>query len=128
VNDPVWLEKAVVLAIHDEQMAEHGGRPGVRDMGLLESALDRPLNMFNYQSPDLVQLAACYGFTLARNHPFADGNKRTSAVVTELFLELNGFRFTATDAAVVTTWLALADGSMDENELVAWLRHNVVGA
>lgn len=125
MTDPIWVDKAIVLAIHDEQIAEHGGGIGVRDIGLLESALDRPINLHNYEDADLIELAASYGFAIARNHAFVDGNKRTSAVVTELFLQMNGLDFVASDNAVVTTWLALADKGMDENEFVAWLRANV---
>lgn len=125
---PIWVDKDIVLAIHDEQIAEHGGAVGVRDIGLSESALQRPVHLFNYQSPDLIELAAAYGFGIARNHPFVDGNKRTSAVVTELFLHLNGFQLTASDAEFVTTWLALADKSTDESEFIAWLRANTAPA
>jgi death-on-curing protein len=128
VTAPVWVDKAIVLAIHDEQIAEHGGAVGVRDIGLLESALDRPLNLYNYESADLIKLAASYGYVIARNHPFVHGNKRTSAVVTELFLDLNGFQLTASDAEIVTIWLALADKSVDENEFAAWLRAKVTSA
>lgn len=124
MSEPVWVDKAIVLAIHDEQIAEHGGPTGVRDIGLLESALDRPINLYNYEHADLIELAASYGYAIARNHPFTDGNKRTSAVVTELFLALNGVTLTASDAAVVTTWVAIADKKMDENEFVSWLRAN----
>jgi death on curing protein len=127
VNDPVWVDKAIVLAIHDEQIAEHGGAKGIREIRLLESALDRPTNLYNYESADLIKLAASYGYAIARNHPFVDGNKRTSAVVTELFLELNRFQLTASDAEVVTTWLAVAD-NMDENEFVTRLRAKVIPA
>lgn len=125
MSEPVWVATATVLAIHDEQLAEHGGLPGIRDMGLLESALGRPQNLFHYEGLDLIELAAAYGYALAKNHPFNDGNKRVSAVVTELFLALNGADLIASDAAIVQTWLALASGTMDENEVVAWLRENV---
>jgi death-on-curing protein len=125
VSEPVWVATATVLAIHDEQLAEHGGLPGIRDMGMLESALGRPQNLFHYEGLDLIELAAAYGYALAKNHPFNDGNKRVSAVVTELFLALNGADLIAPDAAIVQTWLALASGTMDENEFVAWLRENV---
>jgi death-on-curing protein len=128
VTDPVWVDKAIVLAIHEEQIAEHNGGVGVRDLGLLDSALDRPINLFKYENADLIELAASYGFGIARNHAFVDGNKRTSAVVTELFLDLNGLQLTASDAEVVTTWLALADKTMSESEFVAWLRDNVAAA
>jgi death-on-curing protein len=117
VNDIIWTGVAVALAIHDEQIAEHGGRSGIRDVGLLESALERPRNLFAYEAAGLIRLAAAYGFGLARNHLFVDGNKRTSAVVTELFMERNGFRLLASDAAMVATWTALAEGRMKEEEL-----------
>ena len=123
---PDLVDKAIVLAIHDEQIAEHGGAIGIRDIGLLESALDRPINLYNYEDADFVQLAASYAYAIARNHAFVDGNKRTSAVVTELFLHLNGFDLTASDAEVVNTWFALADNKMDENEFVSWLRNKVI--
>jgi death on curing protein len=126
VNAPIWVDKAIVLAIHDEQIAEHGGAIGIRDIGLLESALDRPINLYNYEDADFVELAASYGYAIARNHAFVDGNKGTSAVVTELFLYLNGFDLTASDAEIVSTWVALADKNMDENEFVSWLRKKVI--
>ena len=125
MSDPVWVATDVVLAVHDEQLSEHGGLPGVRDMGLLQSALARPRNLFAYEGADLIGLAAAYGFGLARNHPFNDGNKRVSAVVTELFLALNGLDLTASDEDIVTAWLALAAGAIDENQFAAWLRENV---
>ena len=111
-----------MLAIHDEQLAEHGGRPGVRDMGALEAALARPRNLVAYSDSDLVAAAAAYGFAIARNHPFIDGNKRVSVVVTELFLLLNGLELTASDEEVVTTWLELAAGRLEEGQLADWLR------
>lgn len=126
MNAPIWVDKAIVLAIHDEQIAEHGGAIGIRDIGLSESALDRPINLYNYEDADFVELAASYGYAIARNHAFVDGNKRTSAVVTELFLYLNGFDLTASDAEIVSTWVALADKNMDENEFVSWLRKKVI--
>ena len=110
MSEPAWIELAVVLAIHDEQLAEHGGQPGVRDPGLLESALGRPRNQFAYGDTSITRLAASYAFGIPRNHPFLDGNKRTSLVVAELFLELNGFELIATDAQCVTTYLQLAAG------------------
>ena len=125
MTDPIWVNKAVVLAIHDEQISEHGGAIGIRDLGLLESALDRPINLYTYEEADFA-LAASYGYAIARNHAFVDGNKRTSAVVTELFLYLNGFELMASDAEIVNTWFALADKKMDENEFLAWLRKKVV--
>jgi death-on-curing protein len=122
VDTPRWISRAVVLALHDEQLAEHGGASGLRDAGLLESALDRPRNLFAYGEPDLAALAAAYGFGLIRNHPFVDGNKRVSFVVTETFLALVGQEISADDAECLTVWLALAAGEMSEDELAAWLR------
>jgi len=121
VSEPIWIELEVVLAIHDEQLAEHGGQPGVRDRGLLESTLLRPRNQVACGAAAIVKLAACYAFGLSRNHPFLDGNKRTSLVVAELFLLLNGLELTATNAACVTTFLQLAAGELSENELAEWI-------
>ena len=122
MDEPVWIAKAVVLALHGEPLAEHGGREGLRDEGLLESGLDRPKNLSRYVAPDIAALAASYAFALARNHPFIDGNKRVSFVVTELFLDLNGFELTLDDAAAVATWLALASGELGEEALADVLR------
>ena len=118
----VWIDPAVVLAIHEQQLAEHGGSAGVRDHGLLESALSRPGNRAAYGNPDAAELAAAYGFGIARNHPFIDGNKRTAFVAVELFLELNGKRLDATDPECVLTMLAVATGDLDETAFAAWLR------
>lgn len=120
----VWLSKRVVLSIHNEQIAEHGGQAGLRDEGLLESALARPVNKAGYDEADVVDLAAAYGYGLARNHPFVDGNKRTSLVIVELFLALNGGELVADDAACFQTFMGLADGAMTEEDLVTWLREN----
>lgn len=117
MNAPKWLDLHVVLAIHDEQIAEHGGGVGVRDIGLLESALARTQNLAAYGAPSLVELAASYGFSIARNHPFVDGNKRTALVAMELFLDLNGVDLIASDADCVATMLALAAGDLTEEEL-----------
>ncbi|WP_046867025.1 type II toxin-antitoxin system death-on-curing family toxin [Microvirga massiliensis] len=129
MSQPDWIAKAVVLALHDEQIAEHGGLSGIRDEGLLESALARPQNLWGYGTPDIVDLAAAYGFGIARNHPFADGNKRTSLVVTELFLELNGWELTAADADIVHVWMELADSQSDitEAKFAEWLRAHAEG-
>ena len=121
MTEPVWIDLEVVLAIHDEQLAEHGGQAGVRDRGLLESALSRPQNQFAYGEHALPRLAAGYAFGISRNHPFLDGNKRTSLVVAELFLVLNGFGLTATDAECVTTFLQLAAGDLTEDQLTQWI-------
>ncbi|MGE0071694.1 MAG: type II toxin-antitoxin system death-on-curing family toxin [Thiomonas sp.] len=118
----VWLDPAVLHAVHEEQLAEHGGSSGTRDAGLFESALARAENLAAYGEPDAAALAAAYGWGLARNHPFVDGNKRTAFVATELFLVLNGFELTADDAACVLTMLAVAAGEMSEDEFAAWIR------
>lgn len=118
----VWLQPAVLRAVHDEQLAEHGGAAGIRDEGLFESALARPLNLVAYGDPDVAALAASYGVGLARNHPFIDGNKRTAFVAVELFLALNGHRLVADDVACVLTMLAVAAGTLDEAGFAEWLR------
>jgi death-on-curing protein len=119
----VWIATAVVLAIHDEQIAEHGGREGERDLGGLESALARPRNLLAYGNPepDLAALAAAYAFGIDRAQAFNEGNKRTSAVVTMTFLELNGFELEASDSEIVETWSALGEGRLSEKKLAAWI-------
>ena len=124
-KDWVWLDAQVMLAVHEEQLAEHGGGSGVRDQGLFESALTRPLNLVAYGDPDVAALAAAYGFGLARNHPFVDGNKRTAFVAVELFLALNGWKLMASDAQCVLTMLALAAGDLSEDEFAQWLRAHI---
>jgi death on curing protein len=121
----VWLQKAVVLAIHEDQLTEHGGGVGVRDAGLLESALARPENLAAYGKPDVADLAAAYGYGISRNHAFIDGNKRTGFVAVELFLELNGHELAASDADCVMTMLAVASGDITETKFAAWLREHV---
>lgn len=121
-DQPVWLTRETILAIHEEQLAEHGGGEGVCDIGLLESALARPLNLAGYGSPDLPALAATLGFGLARNHPFVDGNKRTAFVAVETFLLLNGLAVTASDAECIVAMLELAAGDLPEEGFAAWLR------
>ncbi len=128
MTDPVWLDLEVVLAIHDEQLAEHGGQAGVRDRGLLESAMGRPMNQFAYGEHSLARLAASYAFGISRNHPFLDGNKRTSLVVAELFLALNGFELTASDAESVTTFLQLAAGDLSEDALTESIAAHLAAA
>jgi death on curing protein len=125
VTGPVWLGRDLILAIHEEQIAEHGGGEGLRDLGLLESALARPLNLAAYGSPDLAALAAALGYGLARNHPFVDGNKRTAFVAVETFLALNGLDLTAGDAECVVAMLDLAAGDLPEEGFAAWLRDNL---
>ena len=118
----VWIDPAVILAVHEEQLAEHGGAAGVRDTGMRESALARPRNLALYGQPDVCALAASYAFGLARNHPFVDGNKRSAFVACELFLALNGWRLIASDADCVMTMLALAAGELDEAGFADWLK------
>lgn len=125
MNEPwVWLDRQVLLAVHDEQLAEHGGAAGVRDPGLFESALARPQQLACYGEPDVYALAAAYGCGLARNHPFIDGNKRTAFVAVELFLLLNGVALVAGDADCVLTMLAVAEGSLEEPAFADWLRRH----
>ena len=121
------MTASVVLAIHADQIRAHGGTPGLRDRGLLESALDRPRNRFHYQ-PDagLHALAAAYGFALARNHPFVDGNKRVAFQAMFVFLGLNGLRIVASEEAVVSVMLSVASGEMDEEALTSWLEANTL--
>jgi death on curing protein len=117
-----WIKESSVLAIHEEQIAEHGGLAGVRDLPLLQSALARPQNLAAYGSPDVAELAASYAIGIARNHAFLDGNKRTAWVVAETFLLKNGYELIARDEDGVTAMLAVADGSMQEQEFAIWLR------
>jgi len=121
----VWVRKDTVLAMHNEQIAEHGGLSGIRDEGLIESALSRPVNQANYTETNVAALAAAYGFGMARNHPFIDGNKRTALLVTELFLVLNGYQLEAENASCLETFLALAAGTLPEDEFAQWLQDNI---
>lgn len=125
MTGPVWVEDDLVLAIHDRQLAEHGGAAGVRDESLLHSALGRPLNHLAYGSPDIIELAAKYTAGIVQNHPFVDGNKRTGFVVGVLFLELNGYRFTASEEAAAQAALELAAGTIDESGFCAFIRANL---
>ncbi len=121
-----WLRLDAVLAIHQRQIAEHGGGDGVRDLGLLESALARPQNIHTYEpEADIASLAAAYGFGIAKNHPFVDGNKRTSLVATRTFLSLNGYQLNATQVEKYLTFLSLAEGTLPEDELAQWLRERI---
>ena len=121
-----WISKQALMLLHGESLATHGGREGMRDEGLLESALMRPQNTVAYADadnpPDAAALAASYGYGISRNHPFIDGNKRTGFVAVELFLRLNGLALHADDASCVLTMLAVAAGDMPEEEFAAWLR------
>ena len=119
-----WIDKSVLLVLHDESLALHGGASGIRDEGLLDSALARPVNLAAYGEPDFADLAASYGFGLAKNHPFVDGNKRTAFLAVGLFLFLNGKRLSATQVDATITMLALAAGELEEADFAAWLRQN----
>jgi death-on-curing protein len=123
----IWLSRGLVLAIHDEQLAEHGGAGGLRNAGLLDSALARPANRAGYAEPDVAELAALYALGIARNHPFIDGNKRTAYVALETFLALNGLRFPVSDADAVIFTLQMAAGDMDDDGFISWVRANVAG-
>jgi death-on-curing protein len=119
----IWILDSVVLAIHEAQLAEHGGIVGTRDEGLLASALARPRNVQAYaDNPDAASLAAAYAFGISRNHPFLDGNKRTAFVVMELFLNLNGWNLNAEDAECIPTMEELAAGKLSEKAFSDWLR------
>ena len=117
-----WVDKQALLLLQADSLAEHGGASGLRDEGLLDSALARPLNLVAYGDPDVAALAACYGLGLAKNHAFVDGNKRAAFLAVGLFLALNGHRLHATQADATTTMLALASGSLDEAAFAGWLR------
>lgn len=120
-----WVREDIVFALHHEQLAEHGGASGLREVGLLHSALARAENVAAYGNPDPADLAAAYAFGIARNHPFTDGNKRTAAVTALLFLAINGIEFSITEAELVVMMLALAAGELAENEVAAWFRDRI---
>jgi death-on-curing protein len=127
MNEPLWVSKKAVLAIHSAQLTEHGGSDGIRDESLLDSALAKPRNVFAYSDqPDLFRLAASYAFGIARNHAFVDGNKRTALVVSLTFLERNGWDIVAAKEDVYFTFLHLADGSLSEDDLTAWFTQHAV--
>lgn len=119
-----WIDRRALELLHGESLAEHGGASGLRDEGLLESALARPPNLAAYGEPELHELAASYGVGLAKNHPFVDGNKRAAFLAVGLFLALNGWRLTATQADATLTMLAVAAGQMDETAFARWLRQH----
>ena len=125
MKKPVWLDRAVCLAIHEMVLSQHGGLAGVRDEGLLESALEKPPNLLAYGSPTLAELAASYAAGIILNHPFIDGNKRTGFMLAATFLELNGQEFTASEESVVENTLALAAGKLKEAGYAAWLKTNL---
>jgi death-on-curing protein len=122
----IWLDNNVLMAVHDEQLAEHGGISGIRDEGMFLSAMSRAQNLAAYGVPDYAELAAAYCVGIAKNHPFLDGNKRTAFVAMELFLILNAYELIANDVSCTLTMLAVAAGEMDEATLASWLRENTV--
>ncbi len=121
-----WLDKQALLLLHGESLAEHGGAAGMRDEGLLDSALARAKNLAAYGDPDVADLAAAYGSGISQNHPFVDGNKRAAFLSVGLFLALNGYRLAATQAEATIAVLALAAGELDEAEFAGWLREHLV--
>lgn len=124
MKEPVWVFREVVFMLHEQSLAQFGGLAGVRDEGLLDSALGKPLNLFAYGKPTLFDLAASYGYGIVKNHPFIDGNKRTGFIVAVTFLELNGRRFAASEVDATVCMLALATGEMSEAAYSAWLKAN----
>jgi death-on-curing protein len=128
MKEPRWLKDSVAHAIHRRQLAEHGGLDGVRDAGMLASALARPRNLFAYGNPklDVAALAAAYAFGIIKNHPFVDGNKRTAYVLCRTFMKLNGADINATETEKYLTFVAVADGGLSEEDLVEWIRAHLV--
>lgn len=125
-REPLWIEERDAVAIHDRLLAHHGGATGLRDLGLLQSALARPRQHYAYaKTPDVVEMAALYTAGVVRNHPFVDGNKRTGFVIGVLFLELHGFDFKASEEDALQAVMALAAGTLDEARYTEWLRENV---
>jgi death-on-curing protein len=125
MTEPVWLDRKSVILLQAESLAQHGGSSGIRDAGLLDSALTRPMNKWNYNSEaDLAALAAAYGFGLARNHPFVDGNKRIAFIATALFLRLNGYRLSSDPLDEIQTMLSLAAGEFSEEDFAVWIRNH----
>jgi death-on-curing protein len=124
MTEPFWLTRQMVVAIHDEQLTVHGGASGLRDEGMLESALDRPKNRWSYEQAELPELAAAYAFGIARNHPFVDGNKRTALLALYTFLGVKGVEFIVPEAEAAAIILSLAAGEVSEQSLTRWIRDN----
>jgi death-on-curing protein len=124
VKAPTWIRKDVLLAVHERLLAEHGGRAGIRDDRLFDSALGRPENLFAYGNPTIFDLASSYARGIIKNHPFVEGNKRTGFMAAYLFLNLNGYEFTADESDVVIKTLAVAEGKMNEEHYAVWLKAN----
>lgn len=126
MTEPKWLLQSVIETIHDVQISEHGGLSGIRDEGLLNSALARPQNLYEYEQPDLYELAAAYAVALVRNHPFADGNKRTAFLAAYVFLNINSIIFTAPEAETTAIVIALAADELDQSQFAKWLKQHSV--
>lgn len=124
---PRFLSAALAVAVHDRQLAEHGGLAGIKDAGLLDSAIARPINKHSYGQEDLLALAAAYAFGIARNHPFADGNKRTAWIMARTFLRLNGVELAYDKAAATRMVISLASGELPEDQVASWLREHRIG-
>jgi death on curing protein len=124
MTEPRWITKSQAIRMHAEQLAIFGGPPGLRDEGMLESALGRPQNKWAYGEPDLTTLAAAYGFGIARNHPFVDGNKRAAFIVTMVFLRKNGLTFQPKEALATAAMISLAAGEIDEDGFARWIKDN----
>lgn len=128
MNEPgfwIWIDREVLLTLHDESLSEHGGGIGIRDEGLLDSALARPLNLVSYGQPDVAELAASYGYGLVKNHAFVDGNKRVAFLAVGLFLYMNGHRLTASQPDATNAMLALAASEISELQFTQWVRKNL---
>jgi death-on-curing protein len=126
MKGPVWIIREECLAIHEMMLAQHGGLAGVRDEGMLESALLKPQNLFNYSKPTHAEMVASYAAGIILNHPFLDGNKRTGFMMAAVFLEVNGYELTATEEFVVEYTLGLAAGTLKEKDYAAWLKENSI--
>jgi death on curing protein len=122
VTAPIWIKAEIAIAIHSRQIVEHGGSDGIRDQGLLESALFRPINLYNYENPSIFDLAAAYGYGITKNHSFVDGNKRTAYVVMRTFLKLNGYDLEASAQEKYEIWIRLASNQIDEADLASWIK------
>ena len=124
MNEPIWLLRSAIGAVHGQMIAEFGGAPGIRDEGLLDSALARPINQYNYETADIYNLAAAYAGGIVQNHPFVDGNKRTAFMVAYVFLRRNGIRLTADEASATVMTVALAASEIDERAYAQWIQEN----
>jgi len=124
MKKPIWVLREVVLLAHEQSLAQFGGAAGIRDEGMLDSALGRPQNLLSYGKPGVFELAASYAFGLVKNHPFIDGNKRVSFLVAVMFLEINGWRLVADEVDATLRTLALAAGEMTEADYAKWLKEN----